>query len=292
MNSINLKARAKINLALDIINKRPDGYHEVRMIMQTINLFDKIYIKKINKPSIIIDTNIPYIPKNKNNLMHKAATLLMEQYGISSGVYINLHKVIPVSAGLAGGSSDAAVTLIGLNKLFNLNLSYKELMAIGVQIGADIPYCIMRGTALAEGIGEQLTPLSPMPKCYVLIAKPDINVSTAQVYSMVDIDAFEKRPNVEAMIQGIEEQDLTKITNHMGNVLETVTIKKYPVINQIKEKMLEKGAIASMMSGSGPTVFGIFRDKKKAQKALYDFKLDNIGKNIFLTTIFNRKERG
>ncbi|TCT13955.1 4-diphosphocytidyl-2-C-methyl-D-erythritol kinase [Natranaerovirga pectinivora] len=290
MESIHLKARAKINLALDILNRRPDGYHEVRMIMQTINLFDRLYLKKINKPEIIIKTNLPFIPTDNNNLVYKAADLIRKEFDISQGLYIQLHKVIPVAAGLAGGSSDAAAVLTGLNTLYNLNLSNKDLMALGVTIGADVPYCIMRGTALAEGIGEKLTPLDPMPNCYILIVKPNINVSTAYVYSKVNINEFETRPNIDKMIEAIKSSDLNKISSCMGNVLETVTIKEYPVIDKLKRLMLEKGAIGSMMSGSGPTVFGIFDDKIKARKALYDFKIDSSSvKQAFLTTIFNRK---
>jgi 4-diphosphocytidyl-2-C-methyl-D-erythritol kinase len=289
MNRIILKARAKINLALDVLKRREDGYHEVKMIMQTVNLFDKLEIRRIKKSDILVKTNLPFIPTDQNNLVYKAAQLIKSEYQIEEGVFIKLNKVIPVAAGLAGGSSDAAATLVGLNRMFELHLSQDQLMELGVKIGADVPYCIMRGTALAEGIGEVLTPLAPMPNCYVVLAKPNINVSTAQVYSNLDLDKVHKRPDIQTMMKSIEEQDLYKATQSMGNVLESVTIKEYPIIDQLKQVMVEKGAIGAMMSGSGPTVFGIFDDYKVAKKTVYELKLNNMARQVFLTTIFNGK---
>jgi 4-diphosphocytidyl-2-C-methyl-D-erythritol kinase len=285
MNTIKLKAYAKINLGLDVVRKREDGYHEVRMIMQTISLHDKLTIKVTDQPSIRMNTNLPYLPNDENNLVYKAAALLKKEFGIEQGVYINLEKKIPVAAGLAGGSSDAAATLHGMNRLFHLNLSNEELMKFGLRLGADVPYCVMRGTALSEGIGEILTPLPPFPKCYVLIVKPPINVSTKFVYENLKIDESINHPDIDGIIKFIKEDNLKEAVKLFGNVLESVTEKNYPIIMNIKETMLEYGALTSLMSGSGPTVFGIFDDKKKVEKAFYDFKISNIGKQVFLTEL-------
>lgn len=282
-NSIYLKAYAKINIGLDVIGKRADGYHQVRMIMQNIRLYDKISIHIINSPEIKLQTNLPYLPTNDKNIVYKAASLLREKFNIKSGLYINLKKAIPISAGLAGGSTNAAATLHGMNKLFNLNLTLEELMEIGVTLGADIPYCLMGGTALAEGIGEKLTRLPPLPFCHILIVKPKINVSTQKVYQNFDLSKVTNRPNIDFIIRGIENNDLYQITKHMGNSLESVTINKYPEIKKIKDAMIEQGAINSMMSGSGPTVFGIFDDLKKAQSAHYYFKVLNFKYQVFLS---------
>lgn len=289
MNRIQLKARAKINLALDVLGRRADGYHDVKMIMQTVNLYDKIDIKKIKKPEIIIKTNLPYIPTDENNLAYKAAKLILDNYGIKTGVFIRLFKVIPVAAGLAGGSSDAAAVLIGLNKLYDLNLSIDELMALGVTIGADVPFCLLRGTALAEGIGEKLTTLAPMPDCFVLLAKPNINVSTAQVYEELEAEHIQSHPNIEAMIDAIEKDNLKEVAHLMGNVLESVTIKRYPVIEEIKALMLENGAVGAMMSGSGPTVFGLYEDENLAKAMAYELKVGELARQVYVTSIFNRK---
>ena len=201
MEQLKLKALAKINLGLDVIRKREDGYHEVRMIMQTINMYDRIAIKKIIEQEIKVKTNLYYLPNNENNLVYKAAKLLIDEFKIQQGVSINLEKYIPVAAGMAGGSSDAAAVLIGINKMFKLGLTRKQLMERGVKIGADIPYCIMRGTALAQGIGEKLTPLNPIPKCYVLIAKPGISVSTKFVYGNLKTEEITHHPDIDGMIE-------------------------------------------------------------------------------------------
>ena len=282
-----LRAFAKINLGLDVIRRREDGYHEVRMIMQTIQLYDQLEMEKKNIPGIDLTTNLSYIPVNENNLVYKAAKLLMDQYHIREGVSIDLNKFIPVAAGMAGGSSDAAATLVGMNKLFHLGLSKEELMKIGVKIGADVPYCIMRGTALSEGIGEKLTPLSPMPSCYILIGKPGISVSTKFVYTNLKLNEHTKYPDIDGMLQALKQQDLRGITDRMENVLESVTIPAYPVIEEIKNHMKEHGALNALMSGSGPTVFGIFDDKKKAEFACEKLKESGLTRQTFLTTAFN-----
>jgi 4-diphosphocytidyl-2-C-methyl-D-erythritol kinase len=287
-----LRALAKINLGLDVVCKRPDGYHEVRMIMQTINMYDQLDMEKAAEPGIRMKTNLAYIPVNENNLVYRAADLLMKEFQISDGLEINLKKVIPVAAGMAGGSSDAAAALIGVNRMFRLGLSQKDLMERGVTIGADVPYCIMRGTALAEGIGEKLTALNPMPKCYILIAKPGISVSTKFVYGALDANHLTHHPDIDGMIKAIDEQNLEGIAGCMENVLETVTVEKYPVIQTIKDMMMADGAMNAMMSGSGPTVFGIFDDKETAEKAADHLRKDSHAKQVFLTTPFNKKTGG
>ena len=287
MDSIRLRARAKINLGLDVIGLRDDGYHEVRMIMQTVGLYDRIIIEKTKEPGIVITSNLPYIPLNENNLMYKASDMLISEFGIKEGVVMDLNKFIPVAAGMAGGSSDAASVLYGMNKIFDLGLSMRELMERGVRIGADVPYCIMRGTALAEGIGEKLTRLAPMPECSVIVAKPAINVSTKLVYESLDMNGVESHPDIDAVIDGLESKNLHKIADNMGNVLEKVTIPMHPVIDAIKKDMCSHGAINSMMSGSGPTVFGLFDDKKAAKSCLDYLRNKSEARQIYITDIFN-----
>lgn len=289
MEQIKLKALAKINLGLDVVRKREDGYHEVRMIMQTINMYDKIAIKKIKEKEIKVKTNLYYLPNNENNLVYKAAKLLMDEFNLAQGVSIELEKYIPVAAGMAGGSSDAAAVLMGVNKMFGLGLSKRQLMERSVVIGADVPYCIMRGTVLAEGIGEKLTPLKPMPKCYILIAKPGISVSTKFVYGNLVVDEIVKHPDIDQMIAAIESRDLEAIACQMGNVLEEVTIKEYPIIEEIKELMKEQGALNAMMSGSGPTVFGIFSELEKAKKAYEILNNNSKVKQTYLTSVYNNR---
>lgn len=282
-----LRAYAKINLGLDVIRRREDGYHEVSMIMQTIRIYDQLELERTREPGIFLTTNRSFIPTDSNNLVYKAADLMMERYQITGGVKINLRKVIPVSAGMAGGSSDAAATLVGMNRLFKLGLSMEELMKIGVNIGADVPYCVMRGTARAEGIGEILTPLSAMPDCWILIGKPGINVSTKFVYTNLKIDEHTRHPDIEGMVRALKEQDLYGITSRMGNVLEDVTIPAYPVIEEIKNRMKANGAVNAMMSGSGPTVFGIFDEQEKAERAFELLKESGLTRQTFLTTTYN-----
>ena len=284
MNSISIKAYAKINLGLDVIRKRSDGYHDVCMIMQSVKLHDNLIIKKSNKPDITIRSNSIYVPNDRRNLIYKAASLFLDVNAINSGLDITLNKRIPVSAGLAGGSSDAAATLKGLNCLFECNMTDKELMDLGVQIGADIPYCIMLGTALSEGIGEKLTALPSMPDCYILLVKPDVNVSTKYVYENLQLNDSTIHPNLTAMMEAIKAADLDTLASRMDNLLQTVTIKMHPIIEDIKKEMIGLGALNSIMSGSGPTVFGLFRDKTKAQKAYEHFWSNSaFARQVFLT---------
>jgi 4-diphosphocytidyl-2-C-methyl-D-erythritol kinase len=295
MDCIKLKARAKINITLDVLSDRADGYHELQMIMQTVNLCDNLFIKKSDTEGITLTSNLSWLPCDERNLIYRAAKLLAERYSIKSGIYIELNKTIPVAAGLAGGSTDAAATLVGIRSLFNLKISDTELMAIGKELGADVPYCIKRGTALAEGIGEKLTELPPFPDCYVLLAKPPINVSTAAVFKAFDESVVSNRPDNKKVIECIKQNDLKAVCDQMCNVLETVTIKDYPVIAEIKQAMLENKAVGSMMSGSGPTVFGFFTNYDDGIEALRYIRQKFHLKEIYLTTVFNttgRNDRG
>lgn len=289
-NDISLKALAKINLGLDVVRRREDGYHEVRMIMQTIQLYDRLDIKRTQEPGIQIQTNLSFLPVNENNLIYKAAKLLMDEFSITDGVSVKLDKRIPVAAGMAGGSTDAAAMLIGVNRLFSLGLTKRRLMERGVQIGADVPYCIMRGTALAEGIGEALSPLPPMVKCPVLIAKPSISVSTKFVYQNLKLDDTTIHPDIDRLIDDIKAKNLHDIAAHMGNVLETVTIPNYPVIDEIKKHMLSNGAVGAMMSGSGPTVFGLFDDEDTAKKAYKAMRSSHLARQVYLTSVYNNRK--
>lgn len=289
MFEMKLKARAKVNLGLDVIRRREDGYHEVKMIMQTIQLYDRIFIKKIQEPEIQVKTNLYYLPENENNLVYKVARLLRDEFHITEGVHLEVQKFIPVAAGMAGGSTDAAAVLYGMNRMFRLGLSIEELMERGVKIGADVPYCIMRGTALAEGIGEKLTKLPPAPKCKVLIAKPPISVSTKFVYDNLKLNKETLHPDIEQLIQDIEKGSLHDMAAHMGNVLESVTIPNYPVIEELKNQMLEYGALNAMMSGSGPTVFGLFEDTEKAEYAYRRMREGKIAKQVYLTELYNSR---
>lgn len=292
---LSLKAYGKINLGLDVLRKREDGYHDVRMIMQTVGIYDRIDLNYQPSSGIEVETNLYYLPNNENNLVYKAAKLLMDEFGIRAGVKIRLKKFIPVSAGMAGGSSDAAAVLFGVNKMFGLGLTMQQLMERGVKIGADVPYCIMRGTALSEGIGEVLTPLPPVPQCQVLIAKPGINVSTKFVYENLHANDLrpDQHPDIDGMIAAIKAGDLYRIADKFGNVLETVTAREYPVIEELKSIIRESGAIGSIMSGSGPTVFGLFTSPKAAEAAYEELRYgqySELAKQVYLTNFYNIKE--
>lgn len=286
-----LRAFAKINLGLDILRKREDGYHEVRMIMQTIQMYDVLGMKKVKKPGISLSVNYPYIPSDERNLVYKAAKLLMDEFQVKEGVDIRLEKFIPVAAGMAGGSSDAAAAMVGINHLFKLGLSEKDLMDRAVNIGADVPYCIMRGTALAEGIGEKLTRIAQVPDCYVLIGKPGIGVSTKTAYESLQLDKIQSHPDIDGMIRDIENGNLLAMTDKMGNVFESGIIGKYPVIGEIKDLMEANGALKAMMSGSGPTVFGIFDDREKMEAAAAVLRQSNLAKTVFATEVTKVRER-
>ena len=295
MDKMQLKALAKINLGLDVLRRREDGYHDVRMIMQTVRIFDRLALVKQDKEGIRVRTNLYYLPANENNLVYKAANLLFEEFDIRGGLSIDLKKYIPVAAGMAGGSSDAAAVLYGLNRMYGLGLSQEQLMERGVKIGADVPYCIMRGTALAEGIGEKLTPLPPMPPCNILVAKPGISVSTKYVYETLHANDLkpEQHPDIDGILDALKKQDLRSMAECLrdGNVLETVTAEAYPVISRLKATMEENGAAVALMSGSGPTVFGIYEDRMQARRAMAAIRKSRLAKQLFLTTPYNNNRR-
>lgn len=288
MKQIRLKAMAKINLGLDVVRKREDGYHEVRMIMQTVNLYDKLFISVSEEPGIRLKTNLNFLPVNENNLIYRAAKLLIDEFEIKEGVDIQLQKFIPVAAGMAGGSTDAATTLIGMNQLFDLNLSRRQMMERGVKLGADVPYCIAGGTMLSEGIGEILTRLPDVPRGYVLVAKPGVSVSTKFVYSNLKLNQLKIHPDIDGQIEAIRRQDFKNMAKLMGNVLETVTIPEYPIIQEIKDFMMKQGAVNAMMSGSGPTVFGLFTNHRQAEAASEKLRDSGLAKMVFLTTFIGK----
>ena len=267
---ISLKAYGKINLGLDVVRRREDGYHEVKMIMQTVDLWDELTFCDVTTDEIVITSDSSELPDVKDNIIYKACRMMKDIYGIDKGVHVTVDKHIPVAAGMAGGSADAAAALKAMNMLFGLNLSDEQLMEHGVKLGADVPYCIMQGTALSEGIGEILTPLPPMPDCLIVIAKPAIGVSTKWVYQNLKVDLLEEHPDIDGMADALKTGDLKGITDRMANVLETVTIPANPVIDSVKKLIAENDSMGVLMSGSGPTVFGIYdnRDKELAHRVV------------------------
>ena len=271
MKTVTIKAPAKVNLTLDVTGKRPNGYHDLKMIMQTISVFDEIKLSLTEEEKIDLHMNkeLPdKIPAEKN-LVYKAAALMKEKFDIKGGFDIELQKSIPAAAGLAGGSSDCAATLIAINEVCELGLTTQELCDIGVKLGADVPFCIRKGTMLSEGIGEILTPLTPFKDVWVVLVKPDISVSTAYVYTHLDLPNLKYHPDTDKAIECIGNGDISGLSNVLSNVLETVTVPEYPVLTEIKEFLVQNGAAGSLMSGSGPTVFGIFKNKEDARRA-YD----------------------
>lgn len=284
MEQVKIKAMAKVNLGLDVLRRRENGYHDVKMVMQTVDLYDEIIVKKEEGEQISITTNAGELPLNEDNLIYKAAKLIFDKAGKAYGVSIHLDKNIPIAAGMAGGSTDAAATLLALNELFGFGFNKEELAGIGVKIGADVPYCIYGGTCLSEGIGEILTKLPDAPDCFIVIAKPPIGVSTKYVYENLHIETVSEHPDMDGMVEAIRSGSLMGVTDKMGNVLETVTIKKYPEIATMKNCLLENGAENALMSGSGPTVFGIFTKKDTADKALEELKKTGLVKQGFVTT--------
>ena len=287
MNTIQMKAYGKVNLGLDVIRRRKDGYHEVRMIMQTVQLYDKITMEERRQKGITLETNLSFLPVKENNIAYKAARMLMEEFHISGGLNIKIEKHIPVAAGMAGGSTDGAAVLYGVNRMYQLGLTKRQLMERGVRLGADVPYCIMRGTVLSEGIGEILTPVAAMPDCHILVAKPPISVSTKYVYEHLKLDSVERHPDIDGMVAALEAGSLKGVADRMENVLETVTIPEHPEIEQIKEVMCSEGALNAMMSGSGPTLFGIFEDKKQGLKARDILRNGTLAKQVYLVKPFN-----
>ena len=286
MNRIQMKALAKVNLGLDVIRRREDGYHEVKMIMQTVRLYDRIILEKTQQ-GISMETNLSFLPVNEQNIAYRAAKMLMDEFHIQSGLHIKIDKHIPVAAGMAGGSTDGAAVLYGVNKIFELGLTKRQLMERGVKLGADVPYCIMRGTVLSEGIGEILTPVPSLPDCHILIAKPPVSVSTKHVYENLKLDKIEKHPDIDGMVEALRMEELHGVTQRMENVLETVTIPEHPEIQQIKDLMIKEGALNALMSGSGPTVFGIFDDREKGMRARDLLRKSSLARQTYLVRPFN-----
>lgn len=285
MKEIELKALAKLNLGLDVLGRRADGYHDVRMVMQSIYLYDNVTLRKKETPGIDLTTNLYFLPVNEKNIAYKAAEMLMKEFDLPGGLSVLLHKRIPVAAGMAGGSTNAAAVLFGMNRLYDLGLSQKELMERGLKLGADVPYCILRGTALAEGIGEELTSLPAMPRCTMLVAKPPVSVSTKEVYEELDSREEIVHPDIDGILSGLEEGSLSKIASCMGNVLEQVTAGRYPVIGRIKQAMIEMGALNALMSGSGPTVFGIYEERRMAKQAQKRLRELGLARQVYVTNV-------
>ena len=293
MDKLNYKARAKINLGLDVCRRLENGYHEVKMVMQTVDIYDELEFKKRNDPDIILSVNSrDYLGDLENNLIFKAAKLMKEWYNISQGIEIKLKKNIPVAAGMAGGSTDAAATMLAINEMFELGLSKEELMERAVSLGADIPFCILGGTALAQGIGEKLISLPAPPKASLLVVKPPIMVPTKWVYENLHLDELEKHPDIDGMIDALKEGNLRGITERMENVMESVTEQAYPIITDIKKMMLGNGALNAVMSGSGPSIFGVFLDEETAHTAAVyidqTLKTKEIEAQVMVTEFYNQ----
>ncbi len=292
MDRICLKANAKINLGLDVIRKRPDGYHEVRMIMQMLSLHDQVTIEKTDEPGIRLTTNLSFLPNDERNIAYKAARRMQETFDLPGGVSIRIEKRIPVAAGMAGGSTDCAAVLRGMNSLYDLGLDVEALKDIGVKMGADVPYCIMGGTALSEGIGEILTAAPPMPVCHILVAKPPFSVSTKEVYEGLALDQLKEHPDIDGILMALKADDLCGVTKRLANVLETVTMARHPEIGQIKTLMLQNGAMGALMSGSGPTVFGIFANRPSAEQAAQVIRDSSLARQIHVTRPWNESNFG
>lgn len=280
------KAAAKINLTLDVLHKREDGYHEVEMIMTMVDLADRLEMSELPRDTIIISSQAGYIPLDEKNLAFQAAKLIKERYEVKQGVYIHLDKNIPVAAGLAGGSSDAAATLRGLNRLWKLNIPMNELQRLGEELGSDVPFCVSGGTAIARGRGEKLQPIEDLPQCWVVLAKPSINVSTSDVYGQLDLTKIKHRPDTANVIDAIEQHDFMRICKSLGNVLEEVTLQLHPEVSQLKECMVRFGAEGVLMSGSGPTVFGLVSKESKVTR-IYN-GLRGFCKNVYAVRLLTK----
>lgn len=287
MDRLELNAYAKVNLGLDVLRRREDGYHELRMIMQTVDLYDTLTLEKTEEAGISMTCSVEGLPCDERNLVYKSAKLMFEEYKLPGGIRMHLEKRIPMAAGMAGGSTDAAAVFNGMNELYNLGVSKERLCELGVKIGADVPYCIVGGTALSEGIGEVLTHLPNVPDCVVLIAKPDFDVSTKYVFENLHANSLTYHPDIDAQVKAIRAGDLEGVVKVMDNVLETVTESKYTEITDIKNVMKEHGAMRAMMSGSGPTVFGLYEDIKDAEAAADAIRTKNLAKQVFVSGFYH-----
>lgn len=275
------KAYGKVNIALDVIGKREDGYHLLKMIMQTVDIYDVIEMEKNHTKDIKLRCNKQFVPTDERNLAYKAAKLFKEHFNVECGVDIYIKKNIPVSAGMAGGSTDAATVLYLMNEIFQVKATMQELRDLGLKIGADVPYCIKGGTALCEGVGEKITELKSFKDKILVLVKPPFGVSTKDVYGNLDVSKVFKHVMVDELIQAMEREDLEFIAENMKNILENVTLRKHKILRKIKEDMMEMCALGAMMSGSGPTVFAFFDDMLTAQKC-YDAMKKNY-KDVFIT---------
>ncbi|MDT2601067.1 4-(cytidine 5'-diphospho)-2-C-methyl-D-erythritol kinase [Enterococcus hulanensis] len=258
------KAPAKINLGLDILGKRPDGLHELAMVMASIDLADRLYLEEIPENKILIETNKAFLPTDKKNHVYEALELVKERFEIKKGLRVKIHKEIPVAAGLGGGSTDSAAALRAVNRLWDLGLTIEELAALGAEVGSDVPYCVYGQTSLVEGFGEKVTPIASMPQCWVVVVKPRMSVSTRTIFAQIVMEDL-YHPDIEALVSAIEDNDYQKMTENLGNSMEVVTIKKHPIIQQLKDRMLRYGADAAMMSGSGPTVYALCHKYSRAK---------------------------
>ncbi|MDF2545582.1 MAG: 4-(cytidine 5-diphospho)-2-C-methyl-D-erythritol kinase [Anaerosolibacter sp.] len=287
LSELKIRGRAKINLSLDVLRRREDGYHEIKMIMQQVDLYDEITLREIEE-GIRLQCNCEFIPADEGNIAYRAAKLIKEKYHIQKGIYIYIEKNIPVAAGLAGGSTNAAAVLLGLNSLWNLGASKEELMALGLQLGADVPFCVLGGAALAEGIGEKLTPIQGLENTWVVLCKPNIGVSTADVYKNLNINNIQQHPDTERILDALCRKDIQTVAGNLKNVLEQVTEQMHPIVRDIKRRMLEYNALGSIMSGSGPTVFGLYKDYNKAKSAFDN--LNKVYKQTYVVKTFSGVE--
>ena len=292
MEKLNYKARAKINLALDVCRRLENGYHEIKTVMQSVNIYDELEFKRRRDPDIILSVDSRYeLGDLGNNLIFRAAKFMKEYYGIRQGIEIHLKKTIPVAAGMAGGSTDAAATMLAMNEMFALKLDKEELMRQGLRLGADIPFCILGGTALAEGVGEKLTPLPAPPRASLLVVKPPIMVSTKRVYETLRVNQIAKHPDIDGMMAALEQGDIERVANYLENVMEAVTVKENSIIAEIKTMMTQQGAYNALMSGSGPSVFGIFAKEEEAQAAAKHIrsalKAKKMASQVFVTEFYN-----
>ena len=292
MEKLNYKARAKINLALDVCRRLENGYHEIKTVMQSVNIYDELEFKRRRDPDIILSVDSRYeLGDLGNNLIFRAAKFMKEYYGIRQGIEIHLKKTIPVAAGMAGGSTDAAATMLAMNEMFALKLDKEELMRQGLRLGADIPFCILGGTALAEGVGEKLTPLPAAPLASLHVVKPPIMVSTKRVYETLRVNQIAKHPDIDGMMAALEQGDIERVANYLENVMEAVTVKENSIIAEIKTMMTQQGAYNALMSGSGPSVFGIFAKEEEAQAAAKHIrsalKAKKMASQVFVTEFYN-----
>lgn len=286
MKAITVRANAKINLGLDVLRRREDGYHEVKMIMQTVGISDTLTFALSDTPGVTLTIDKQELPADGSNLIVRAVSLMQERFRLDGGLEISVQKRIPIAAGMAGGSADAAAAIHAVDRIYGLGLSLAQKQALGVKLGADVPYCLMGGTALSEGIGEVLTALPEMPAAHLVIAKPAIDVSTRFVYENLHVETLSRHPDIDGMAESIRRRDLEGVVRRMENVLETVTAARYPIIGQMKAFLMENGAMGALMSGSGPTVFGVFEREGTARRAYEAMQDSAFQAQVFLTGFY------